>query len=156
LAQATSRERSILVWLGDGRPEPLLVVAEPLARKAPREVIIARLIADRVDLPAAAEGLKRYCDALSSEGVVARSAVVTSTSAGADVSRLAAEQDVDLVLVAGPTDLLDDPDVKDLLRSAPCDVAMLTGDEPESGPVLVPFAGTDHDWSAIELGAWLA
>ena len=22
--------------------------------------------------------------------------------------------------------------------------------------MLVPFAGTDHDWSAIELGAWLA
>ena len=24
------------------------------------------------------------------------------------------------------------------------------------GPVLVPFAGAEHDWSAIELGAWLA
>ncbi len=33
---------------------------------------------------------------------------------------------------------------------------MLTGGEPAAGPVLVPFAGTDHDWSAIELGAWLA
>ena len=33
---------------------------------------------------------------------------------------------------------------------------MLTGGEPAPGPVLVPFAGTDHDWSAIELGAWLA
>jgi len=25
-----------------------------------------------------------------------------------------------------------------------------------SGPVLVPFGGTPHDWAAIELGAWLA
>ena len=33
---------------------------------------------------------------------------------------------------------------------------MLFGGEPAPGPVLVPFAGTDHDWSAIELGAWLA
>ena len=44
LAQATAPERSILVaWLGDGPPEPLLAVAEPLARKEPREVIVARL-----------------------------------------------------------------------------------------------------------------
>ena len=50
----------------------------------------------------------------------------------------------------------DDSDLGDLLRSAPCDVAVLTGREPAPGPVLVPFAGTDHDWSAIELGAWLA
>ena len=27
---------------------------------------------------------------------------------------------------------------------------------PVPGPVLVPFAGAEHDWSAIELGAWLA
>jgi hypothetical protein len=64
--------------------------------------------------------------------------------------------DVDLVLVAAPPALLDDPDLGDLLRSAPCDVAVLTGGAPAAGPVLVPFAGTDHDWSAIELGAWLA
>ena len=80
----------------------------------------------------------------------------TSDSPGADAARLATEQDVDLVLVAAPAALLDDPDLGDLLRSAPCDVAVLTGGEPAAGPVLVPFAGTDHDWSAIELGAWLA
>ena len=33
---------------------------------------------------------------------------------------------------------------------------MVVGDAARPGPVLVPFAGTDHDWSAIELGAWLA
>ena len=26
----------------------------------------------------------------------------------------------------------------------------------ESGPVLVPFSGSEHDWAAVELGAWLA
>ena len=26
----------------------------------------------------------------------------------------------------------------------------------ERAPVLVPFIGADHDWSAVELGAWLA
>jgi DNA-binding SARP family transcriptional activator len=157
LAQATAPERSILVaWLSDGPPEPLLAVAEPLARKPPREVIIARLVADRAGLAAAAEGLRVHSEALAARGVVARSAVFTSGSPGADASRLAAEQDVDLVLVAAPAALLEDPDLGDLLRSAPCDVAVLTGGEPAAGPVLVPFAGTDHDWSAIELGAWLA
>jgi DNA-binding SARP family transcriptional activator len=157
LAQAAAPERSILVaWLGDGPAEPLLAVAEPLARKEPREVIVARLLADRAGLTAAAESLKGHTEALAASGVVARSAVFTSDSPGADAARLATEQDVDLVLVAAPTALLDDPDLDDLLRSAPCDVAVLTGGEPTPGPVLVPFAGTDHDWSAIEVGAWLA
>ena len=26
----------------------------------------------------------------------------------------------------------------------------------QPGPLLVPFVGAEHDWSAIELGAWLA
>ena len=157
LAKTTAPERSILVaWLGDGPPESLLAVAEPLARKEPREVIIARLLADRAGLAAAAEDLKEHTESLAACGVVARSAVFTSDSPGADASRLATEQDVDLVLIAATPALLGDGDLGDLLRSAPCDVALLTGGEPVPGPVLVPFAGTDHDWSAIEVGAWLA
>ena len=158
LAQTTAPERSILVaWLGDAPPEPLLAVAEPLARKEPREVIVARLLADRDGLAAAAESLKEHVASLAAAGVVARSAVFTSDAPGADAARLATEQDVDLVLVSAPAALLDDTDLGDLLRSAPCDVAVLSGGEPSAaGPVLVPFAGTDHDWSAIELGAWLA
>jgi DNA-binding SARP family transcriptional activator len=157
LAHATVPERSILVaWLGEGPPEPLLAVAEPLARKEPREVIAARLVTDRAGLAAAAESLTKHTEALASRGVVARSAVFTSDSPGADAARLATEQDVDLVLVGAPAALLEDVNLADLLRFALCDVAVLTGGEPAVGPVLVPFAGTDHDWSAIELGAWLA
>jgi DNA-binding SARP family transcriptional activator len=157
LAQATTPERSILVsWLGDVPPGPLLAVAGPLARKEPREVIVARLLADRGGLAAAAESLKEHTGSLAAAGVVARSAVFTSDSPGADAARLATEQDVDLVLVAAPAALLEDSDLGDLLRAAPCDVAVLTAGNPAPGPVLVPFAGTDHDWSAIELGAWLA
>jgi hypothetical protein len=26
----------------------------------------------------------------------------------------------------------------------------------QAGPVLVPFSGAEHDWAAVELGAWLA
>jgi hypothetical protein len=157
LASATAPGRSILVaWLGDGTASALLAVAEPLARKPPREVIVARLVPDRAGLEAAAASVTGHCEALSARGVVARSAVFTSDSPGADASRLAAEQDVDLVIVSARATLLEDPDLAELLRSAPCDVAVLTGGMPATGPVLVPFAGTDHDWSAIELGAWLA
>ena len=100
LAQATAPERSILVtWLGDGLAEPLLAIAEPLALKEPREVIVAWLIADRAGLAAAAECLKEHTEALSARGVVARSAVFTSDSLGADAARLATEQDVDVVLM---------------------------------------------------------
>jgi DNA-binding SARP family transcriptional activator len=157
LTQATAPERSILVaWLGDVPPEPLLAVAEPLARKEPRELIVARLLADRSGLTAGAESLKEHVASLAAAGVAARSAVFTSDSPGVDAARLAAEQDVDLVLVSAPAALLEDTDLADLLRSAPCDVAVLNGGSSAAGPVLVPFAGTDHDWSAIELGAWLA
>ena len=96
------------------------------------------------------------CQALAERGVVARSAVFTTSSPGADTARLAAEQDVDLALVPAAPGLLDDVDLGELLRLAPCDVAVVVGDAVRPGPVLVPFAGADHDWTAIELGAWLA
>jgi DNA-binding SARP family transcriptional activator len=148
--------RSILVaWLGDRPLEPPLALAEPLARQPQREVIAARLLEDRGVLAAASAEVGAECEALRARGVVARAAVFTSTSPGKDVSRLAAEQDVDLVLVAG-VGLLDDPEVTALLRTAPCDVAVAAGAKAAPGAVLVPFGGNEHDWSAIELGAWLA
>ena len=51
------------------------------------------------------------------------------------------------------------PDVSTTLEQAPCDVGLLFGGDPDAsadGPVLVPFGGGEHDWSALELGAWLA
>jgi hypothetical protein len=157
LAEALQLRRSILVaWLGDIPLEPLLAVAEPLARQPPREMIVARLFGDRAELGAATAALGTHCQALAVRGIVARAAAFTSASPGDEASRLAAEQDVDLVLVGGPPGMLDDDNIQKLLRSAPCDVAVLTGGGPVAGPVLVPFAGTEHDWSAIELGAWLA
>ncbi len=38
----------------------------------------------------------------------------------------------------------------------PCDVAVCVGGAPEPGPIFVPFGGEGNDWSAIELGAWIA
>ena len=33
---------------------------------------------------------------------------------------------------------------------------LVARDATPTGPVLVPFGGADHDWAAVELGAWLA
>jgi len=50
-----------------------------------------------------------------------------------------------------------DDDLAEILEHAPCDVAVLAaGAEQVDGPVVTPFGGVEHDWSAIELAAWLA
>jgi hypothetical protein len=75
---------------------------------------------------------------------------------GTDLARLAAEQDVDILLDA-PQGLLEDARLLSLLDDAPCDVAVVLGDHFDiKGPVLVPFSGFEHDWAAVELGAWFA
>ena len=69
--------------------------------------------------------------------------------------RLAQQQDTDLLLVESPPGLLGDPHLEAILADGACDVAVLVG-RPADGPVLVAFSGAEHDWAAIELGAWLA
>ena len=157
LALAGQPSRSILVAVDDPVVlARLLAVAEPLARKPTREVIVLHLLGACDDLAAAAAKATAQCKRLVDAGVTARSAVFTSATPGADAARLATEQDVDLIVVAASARLLGDPALAELLRLAPCDVAVCAGEAPVPGPVLVPFAGAEHDWSAIELGAWLA
>jgi hypothetical protein len=85
-----------------------------------------------------------------------RATSFVSTAPADDLVRLAAEQDVDLVLVDAPAELLRDPVLTDLLTNSLSDVAVLVGAEVRHGPVLVPFVGAEHDWAAVELGAWAA
>src|SRR5436190_3705727 len=153
-----TRRRSILAGAVGSEPlARLLAVAAPLARDPARELIVARLIARREELGDAAAAVAAECERLAADGAVARPAVFTSPSPGADLARLATEQNADLILVSSEGAALDDPELAELLRSAPCDVAVAVGDAVAApGPVLVPFAGGEHDWSAIELGAWLA
>jgi DNA-binding SARP family transcriptional activator len=157
LTPATGPERSILVVpRDDGNADALLALAEPLARRPPRELIVARLLAERTDLTAAAAFVERRREGLLAAGIVTRAAAFTSVSPAADTVRMASEQDVDLLLIDGPPALLEDVELAAVMRSAPCDVGVLVGGEPTPGPVLVPFAGAEHDWSAVELGAWIA
>ncbi len=145
-------ERSILL-APSGDPDALLALAEPLARgEPPRELIVARIVGAEA-LTAETLQLRELRERLANRGVVARGAAFTSASPGADLARLASEQDVDLlVLAAGPDALTGAGEVLD---AAPCDVALVLA-APTAGPVLVPFGAAEHDWAALELGAWFA
>jgi hypothetical protein len=105
----------------------------------------------------AVQRLGQVRERLGEEGVTARTAAFTSVTPGHDVARLAAEQDVELLVVDAPDGLLEDARLLALLDHAPCDVAILVGARLlRPGSVLVPFSGSEHDWAAVELGAWLA
>lgn len=157
-SSAATPERSILVVaLDPAHVDALLAVAEQLALRPPRELILLQL-ADRRELASVTESLNVRRAELLERGVAARVASFASSSPAHDVIRLAVEQNVDLVVVEAPPELLEDALLRALLDRAPCDVAVLVPRDPAplSGGVLVPFAGGEHDWSAVELGAWLA
>jgi hypothetical protein len=159
---AEPQQRAIMVVAGDAsRLDGLLAIAEPLARRPVRELILARLLRGDGEIAAASAALSERRDALAQRGVASRLAAYTTSEPGADVARLAAEHDVDLILLDAASELLEsglpDQDLGAVLERAPCDVAVLVGDgEMATGPVVTPFGGVEHDWTAIEVAAWLA
>ncbi len=156
------RQRAIMVVAGNGdRLDDLLALAEPLARRPSRELIVARLLSDDGGLAAATLDLAERRRGLAERGASVRVAAYTTSELGPDVVRLASEHDVDLVIVAASPALLEsgrpDPHLDHILERTPCDVAVLAGTgEVAEGPIVAPFAGAEHDWSAIEVAAWLA
>ena len=161
-APAPPPRRAILVVATDrGRMDDVLVIAEPLARRTARELIMARLLRDDDGLAAASATLSERRDALARQGVASRVASHTTDEPGMDAVRLATEYEVDLLLLGAAPGLLEsghpDQDLAVVLERAPCDVAVLVGaGEMASGPVVTPFGGVEHDWSAIEVAGWLA
>ncbi len=151
--------RSILVGASDnGALAALLAVAEPLATRPRRALVIARAVADRAEMGRTSALLHELREALLARGLSARAAAFTSEEPASDLVRIACEQDVDLLLIDAPPDLLADGTVESVLASAPCDVALVAGGPaaPDGTFVLVPFGGGEHDWAAIEIGAWIA
>jgi DNA-binding SARP family transcriptional activator len=155
-------ERSILVAIrNEQRVDALLAIAEPLVRHPPRVMVLARLVPDAAELRSVSAWLEERRSALEGRGAVARAASFTSKAPGEELARLAAELDVELLLGDAPDELLaegvPDEEVSVVLEDTPCDVALLIPREAKpEGPVLVPFGGAEHDWAAVELGAWLA
>src|SRR5262249_13420098 len=165
LAAASGPEtaaRSILVAAQHaGALDGLLAIAEPLARRPARELVLIEVVAGGgLDAATAPVGARR--DDLLRRGLPARAAAFASRDPGGDLTKLATQQDVDLILLDGSPDELDRlsvaPTLARMLEGAPCDVAVLlkSGTPAVGGPVLVPFGGADHDWAAVELAAWFA
>jgi DNA-binding SARP family transcriptional activator len=164
-AASSELQRSVVVASIDTDAlDPLLALAEPLARSAPpRELILVRIVQAQ-DLGSASRLLHERADSLSEAGVAARAAVFTSEDPGAELTRLASEQDADLVLLDAPADFLAAGELGGVagavLGTASCDVGIVVGRRDRAPgpelPVLVPFAGAEHDWTAVELAAWIA
>jgi hypothetical protein len=145
----------------DEQTNALLDAAERLVRDPPRVVVLARLVADAADLSSASALLEERRSGLQARGVAARAASFTAKAPGVELARLATELDVELLLADASDELMaegkPDAQLTALLADAPCDVALLVRrDARHVGPVVVPFGGAEHDWAAVELGAWLA
>ncbi len=114
----------------------------------------------------ASEQLAQRRIQLAGEGLSARAVALTSANAGRDLVRLSRSDEVDLVLLDGRRPLLGDgiprEEVGQVLAEAPCDVAVLVareGTPVRPGPgcsLMVPFGGSDYDWSALELATSIA
>jgi len=159
VSAARQLDRAVLVVASaDDVVDTLLTVAEPLASFPPRELIIARLLRDEGDLRQVA---LRLNERRASLDVAARAAVFTAADPAGEVVRLAGLHDVALVLLDAPPNLAEDQLPEELARTlarSPADVAVVTkAVDLEAGDgVFVPFGGGEHDWAALELGAWLA
>ena len=160
-------EGAILVVAGGTASTPALVgLAERLASRPARELILARLVRETHELTAASQRLEALRSGLAARGVPARVAAFTSATPGEDLVLLGTEQEADLLLLEAPAELVEhgapSEELTRVLADMPCDVALAVfrggadlaaGPEP---PVLVPFGGAEHEWAAVEVAAWIA
>ena len=174
-------DRSILVAPNsDAALVQLRALAEPLARSVPpRELIIVSpvVVTRGVSVRGGLQSQNRLlADAnasagqaareLRERGIASRGVAILSEEVGNDLVRLTEDEGIDLLLIDGRRPLLGDGvprgDVGQLLRNAPCDVGVLVARDDDEvvlgpdAPVVVPFGGAEHDWAALELGAWIA
>lgn len=162
LATPVPASRPIVAVVRDERRlGDLLAIAEPLGRRPDREVILVRLLSDDDQLASANATLSKHRAELAERGVSARVAAYTSGALGDDTASLATEHDAVLVLIDAPRELPEagrlDDDLVSILARVPCDVGVLVGSGGHAGgPVVTPFGGIEHDWSAIEIAAWFA
>jgi DNA-binding SARP family transcriptional activator len=157
--EAPPPERSILVvGSSDDRLETLATVGGPLAAQSQYALILGRPVEDESELAAAAAAANRLRRNLS---VPARAAVFTTSNRPPDLVHLATSYDVALVLLDAPAGFAEErlPDeLVAILSGSPADVAMLAGAELQlnsANEVFVPFGGSEHDWAALELAAWM-
>jgi DNA-binding SARP family transcriptional activator len=154
------RARTVVLAASDAAGvDSLLAIAEPLGSFSRRELVVTRLLADEAELrPVWGEVNRRR----ATVPVTTRAAVFTSVEPGADLVRLAAAQDAELVIVDAQFGLGVEGHVSRhlafVLEHASADVAVLAGAVDFAGGdgVFVPFGGGPHAWAALELAALMA
>jgi DNA-binding SARP family transcriptional activator len=150
----------VLAGRDPARLGPLVAIAEPLARQPRRELIIGLLVDEEAQLAEATTTLAAVRAGLEAP---ARTAAFVASRGSDDVLHLARSYDADLVLLDASTGIDESgtlsKEVVDVLDGSPADVGLLFASAPAASGargVLVPFGGGEHDWAAVELGAWLA
>lgn len=135
----------------------LLPLAEALAnRPSRRELVVGRIVPTE-ELAATTVVLDEARRDLGTRGATVRVAAFSSSAPAEDVIRLAAKQDADLLLLSSPGNPLDGPFAQ-VFEQSTSDLAVLVerGGALGTGPIVVPFGAFEHDWAALELGAWAA
>lgn len=143
--------------------EPLLSLARILGgSQVARELILVMLAGNSNTISEANAEMAEQRAGLLRRGVETRAVAFTSSRPGHDIARLASREDVDLLLMVAPAELAGEgsipPDMLVVLDQAPCDVGLLVhhGLLSMDRKVVVPFGGNQHDWAALEIGAWAA
>jgi len=163
--RATRAARIVLAVSSDESSiVPLAAVGQTLAGDAGAELIVSAIVPDERSLASIAPQLHALRERAAGADRELRVAAFTSDAPGPDATRLATEHDTALLLLDAPPGVLDgarfDESLSDVLRAVAADVAIVAGAERDgfepSAPVVVPFAGHDDDWAALEAGAWLA
>jgi DNA-binding SARP family transcriptional activator len=148
---------SLLVYPSDvGDLAPLMSIAAPLAAAGPPRELMLATVVPASEIGPATRALSERREELLAGGLAARCAAFASPTPGEDVARLAAKEDVELLLMDVGSPLAREAGA--VLERAPCDVVLLVeaGGALREGPIVVPFGATWHDWAALELGVWIA
>ncbi len=142
---------------GAGSVGLLLPLAEALAGGPNRRELVLARIVPAAELSPTAAALGEVKRELTERGGRLRVAAFSSSSPAEDVVRLVDQQDADLLLISFDGDPLAGR-LAAVFDRATCDVASLVerGGPLGAGPIVVPFGAFEHDWAALELGAWAA
>ncbi|MGH3126659.1 MAG: AfsR/SARP family transcriptional regulator [Gaiellaceae bacterium] len=135
----------------------VLPLAEALARSPTRRELVLGRIVPAAELSAATAALDGARRDLAERGATVRVAAFSSSSPAEDVVRLGAKQDADLLLLTSDGDPLDGA-LAPVFGHATSDLAVLVerGGTLAAGAIVVPFGAFEHDWAALEIGAWAA
>jgi DNA-binding SARP family transcriptional activator len=135
----------------------LLPLAEALARSPTRRELVLGRVVPAADLSAATAALGAARRDLAERDATVRVAAFSSSSPAEDVVRLGTKQDADLLLLSTSGDPLAGPFAA-VFEHATSDLAVLVerGGALASGAIVVPFGAFEHDWAALEIGAWAA